>query len=284
MTPLSEAKRLVELGIELSDAGRKQDAEGAYRAAVQAYPDWSVPWYNLGLLCKYQLRWTESLTCNQRAAQLDPADQASWWNLGIAATALVTGPRRGAPDSTDGLPSSAWGDTLTRAPGRSIAAIREIDPDQPLYDVRTLEAVVDRTLARRWLQTVLLGGFAVLALLLAVVGVYGVIAYAVGQRLREFGIRMALGARRRDIVALVITRGGRLLALGAGLGLLGAVVSVRVLRTLLHGVRPLDPGLPARYFHPAGCRHGRLPPARAPRRAHQPQPLTSLRITGNHRN
>jgi tetratricopeptide (TPR) repeat protein len=88
MTESPEAQRLVALGNELSEAGRKQDAEGAYRAATQADPDWSVAWYNLGLLCKYQSRWSESLAFNQRAALLDPEDEASWWNLGIAATAL----------------------------------------------------------------------------------------------------------------------------------------------------------------------------------------------------
>lgn len=89
MTDRSEAERLVDLGNELSEAGRPSDAEGAYRAATEADPAWSVPWYDLGLLYKYQGNWAESLTCNKRAAALDPTDQASWWNLGIAATALA---------------------------------------------------------------------------------------------------------------------------------------------------------------------------------------------------
>jgi putative ABC transport system permease protein len=120
------------------------------------------------------------------------------------------------------------------------AAIHAIDPDQPLYNVRALQEVVDRSIADRRLHAVLLGGFAVLALLLATIGVYGVIAYAVGQRLREFGIRVALGARRADIMALVMARGGRLLALGALFGLLGALAGVRVLRSLLHNIQPFD--------------------------------------------
>ncbi|MGH7469706.1 MAG: tetratricopeptide repeat protein [Longimicrobiales bacterium] len=88
MTDSAEAERLVQLGIELSDVGRSADAEGAYRAAARADPEWSVPWYNLGLLCKCQGRWAESLDFNQRAALLDPEHQANWWNLAIAATAL----------------------------------------------------------------------------------------------------------------------------------------------------------------------------------------------------
>src|SRR5262245_16274074 len=88
MNSESEAQRLVELGNELSDAGRHEDAERAYRAAATADPTWSVPFYNLGLRCKYQSRWVESLEFNRRAAELNPDDQASWWNLGIAATAV----------------------------------------------------------------------------------------------------------------------------------------------------------------------------------------------------
>ena len=85
----SEADRLVELANELSNAGRIADAEGANRAAAKAAPSWSVPWYNLGLLCKYQRRWQESFSHNQKAVELDPTDGDAWWNLGIAATAVA---------------------------------------------------------------------------------------------------------------------------------------------------------------------------------------------------
>jgi putative ABC transport system permease protein len=110
-----------------------------------------------------------------------------------------------------------------------------------VYDARTLEAVVDRSLGSRWLQTVLLGAFASIALLLASTGVYGVIAYAVGQRSREFGIRLALGATRREIVALVMRRGTALFAAGAMVGVLAAAATARVLATLLFDVTSSDP-------------------------------------------
>jgi ABC-type antimicrobial peptide transport system permease subunit len=119
--------------------------------------------------------------------------------------------------------------------------VRSVDPDQPVYDVRTLEDVVDRALAPRWLQTALAGVFASLALLLASIGVYGVMAYAVGQRAREFGVRLALGARRRDIVDLVLRRGGRIFASGTVLGLVAAAGAARLLSSLLYGVGGFDP-------------------------------------------
>jgi putative ABC transport system permease protein len=121
-----------------------------------------------------------------------------------------------------------------------VAAIRAVDPEQPVYDARTLEAVVDRSLAPRWLQTVLIGSFAAVALLLASIGVYGVIAYGVGQRRREFGIRLALGARRREIMRLVLRRGALLFAAGAAIGLGAAAASARVLSSLLFNVSGFD--------------------------------------------
>ena len=84
----TKAAQLNELGRELADAGRTADAEGAYRAAIAADPRWSIPWFNLGLVCKYQGRWAESLAHNQRSAELAPDDKDAWWNLGIAASAL----------------------------------------------------------------------------------------------------------------------------------------------------------------------------------------------------
>jgi putative ABC transport system permease protein len=120
------------------------------------------------------------------------------------------------------------------------AAVREVDPEQPIYDARTLEAVVDRSLGQRWLQTVLLAIFAGVALLLASVGAYGVIAYGVGQRAREFGIRMALGAERRRVIGLVLRRGVALFALGALVGLALAGATVRVLSSLVYAVAPND--------------------------------------------
>jgi putative ABC transport system permease protein len=103
------------------------------------------------------------------------------------------------------------------------------------------DEVVDRSLAQRWLQTALLTAFASIALLLASIGVYGVIAYAVGQRRREFGIRLALGARRSEIVGLVMRRGALLFAVGAAIGIGAAAASARVLGGLLYNVRGVDP-------------------------------------------
>jgi len=124
--------------------------------------------------------------------------------------------------------------------GSLVAAIRAVDPEQPVYDARTLQAVVDRSVAQRWLQTVLLGSFAVIAVLLASIGVYGVIAYTVGQRRREFGIRLALGASRSEIVGLVMRRGVLLFAAGAAIGLAAAAASARLLTSLLFNVSGFD--------------------------------------------
>src|SRR5262249_5113786 len=82
------ANRHIEKAIELEKAGKIAEAMKYYRKAIEAEPHWSVPWYNLGLLHKYQGNWKESLRCNQKAAALDPQNEAAWWNLGIAATAV----------------------------------------------------------------------------------------------------------------------------------------------------------------------------------------------------
>src|SRR5580765_1440366 len=124
--------------------------------------------------------------------------------------------------------------------GALVNAIRSVDVEQPVYDARTLEAVVDRSVAQRWLQTVLLGSFAVIAVLLASIGVYGVIAYTVGQRRREFGIRLALGASRSAIVGLVMRRGVLLFGCGAAIGLAAAAASARVLACLLFNISGFD--------------------------------------------
>jgi putative ABC transport system permease protein len=124
--------------------------------------------------------------------------------------------------------------------GSLVNAIRSVDSEQPVYDARTLEAVVDRSVAQRWLQTVLLGSFAVIAVLLASIGVYGVIAYTVGQRRREFGIRLALGARRSEIVGLVMRRGVLLFTCGAAIGVAAAAASARVLASLLFNISGFD--------------------------------------------
>jgi putative ABC transport system permease protein len=121
-----------------------------------------------------------------------------------------------------------------------VAAIRSVDPEQPVYDARTLEAVMDRSLASRWLQTLLLGSFAAIALLLASIGVYGVIAFGVGQRQREFGIRLALGAKHNEIVSLVLRRGLVLFAIGATAGVAAAALTGRALASLLYKVTSFD--------------------------------------------
>jgi len=119
--------------------------------------------------------------------------------------------------------------------------VHEIDPAQPLANVRTLDDVVDASVAERRLTLVLLGSFAAVALLLAAIGLYGVIAYVVTQRTREFGIRFALGARRRDVFQLVLRQGMKLVVIGLVLGVVGAFSLTHLLTNLLYEIKPNDP-------------------------------------------
>jgi putative ABC transport system permease protein len=129
-------------------------------------------------------------------------------------------------------------ETLTAAINR---AIHEIDKDQPLADVRTLDRIKSETVANDRLQTMLLTTFAVLALLLAAIGIYGVISYSVTQRIHELGIRAALGASRSGLLALVIRRGMALALGGLAVGLGGSLALTRLLGSLLFEASPRDP-------------------------------------------
>jgi putative ABC transport system permease protein len=120
-------------------------------------------------------------------------------------------------------------------------AVGAIDPELPLFDVRTLGDRLDRSLGRRRIATRLIGAFASLALALALVGVYGVISYDVSQREREIGIRMALGADRRAVLVLVLRNGAWMAAAGVSAGAALAVVVARLAGGLLFGVSALDP-------------------------------------------
>jgi ABC-type antimicrobial peptide transport system permease subunit len=126
-----------------------------------------------------------------------------------------------------------------------VAAIRRIvasvDPNQPLSDVRPLTEIVDGETTARVVQVRVLAGFAALAVLLAAVGLNGLLSFVVSARTREFGVRLALGAAPREILALVTRRGLVLGLAGSGLGLAAAYATGRWMESLLAGVSPADP-------------------------------------------
>jgi putative ABC transport system permease protein len=120
--------------------------------------------------------------------------------------------------------------------------IARVDPDQPVSAVRTMDDIVDSNVADRRQHMVLLASFATLALLLASIGIYGVVSFAVAQQSRELGLRLALGASRQSVMRLVLGRGLRLMAAGIAIGIAIAWASTRALQSLLFGVGSMDPG------------------------------------------
>jgi putative ABC transport system permease protein len=129
-------------------------------------------------------------------------------------------------------------------PASLAGAVRQqvwaIDKDQAMFDVRTMQEVRSISVGMYSSASVMLGIFAGVALLLASMGIYGVMAFAVSQRTQEIGIRMALGARTLDVLKLVVKHGMKLALLGIGLGLVGSWVLTRFMKGLLFGVAPTD--------------------------------------------
>ena len=120
-------------------------------------------------------------------------------------------------------------------------ALAQVDPSLPLFDIRTMDEVIAEHASGQQFLAGLLGLFAGLAIVLAAVGIYGVLSYLVTQRQREIGIRMSLGATRSGVLALMLKRGMRLAVLGFAVGLIGAFATGRVIASVLHMVRPYDP-------------------------------------------
>jgi putative ABC transport system permease protein len=119
--------------------------------------------------------------------------------------------------------------------------VRQLSAATPVSHVQTMERVVAASVASRRFSTALLAGFAALALLLAAIGIYGVIAYDVSQRTYEIGLRMALGARSGQVAGMMVGRGVRMVAIGLALGVAGSVAVTGLLTSMLVGVGRLDP-------------------------------------------
>jgi ABC-type antimicrobial peptide transport system permease subunit len=121
------------------------------------------------------------------------------------------------------------------------SAVHQVDPETPVTDVMTMNELISNTVKPQRSNMFLLAAFAALALLLTAVGIYSVLSYAVRRRVREIGIRMALGASHSDVLKMVVTDGLKPILLGVGIGFAAALALGRVVSSLIYGVRPTDP-------------------------------------------
>lgn len=177
-------------------------------------------------------------------------EQAGGAVVGIAADVREFGPTVPAPPTLY-LALAQWPGTYltvvakSRGDAASLiepmrAVLRDLDPDLPMYAVRSMDQLVSNAIAQPRLYLVLIASFAGTAMVLAGIGLYGVLAYAVGQRTREIGIRLALGAKRGEVLRMVMSQAGRLAIVGIAIGLVAAVLASRVLRAQLFEIAPTD--------------------------------------------
>jgi putative ABC transport system permease protein len=165
----------------------------------------------------------ESIENQPQDQVFTPLDQAPWF-VGAPISVAIRS-RAGATDLVPGLREAVW----------------SLDKDQPLHNLKPMKQVLFEATAQRRFTLIVLGVFAGLALLLAIIGLYGVLAYGVSKRKREIGIRMALGARRGDVLRLILREGVLLVMVGVASGLIGAVAAIRLMRNLLYETAPTDP-------------------------------------------
>ena len=157
---------------------------------------------------------------------VDPRPQVYWSHRQVTQDRMVLVVR-----------GTARASTLTKP---VIDAIRALDAEQPVYDVRTMDDVVDRSLVQRRLTTVLIAAFGAIALVLAAVGIYGVVSFGVTQRAREFGVRVALGASPGDVTRFVVRDGLSMAVVGSVVGLAAALALGGIMSTLVYGVTSRD--------------------------------------------